>query len=125
MSGGIVLVIEDDARIARLLQRGLAIKGIEVVVAEDGTTGREAWTGGRFDLVLLDVMLPGIDGISLCEERRADGDDTPVILLTARGEESARDRGMASGATDYVTKPFAYADLTTRILQLLSKQGDT
>ena len=123
MGTGRVLVVEDDARIARLLEPGLGLKGIEVKVAEDGPAGRDAWEAGEFDLVLLDVMLPGIDGISLCEERRTAGDTTPVILLTARGEEAARDRGMAAGATDYVTKPFAYADLTARVLRLLG-EGD-
>ncbi len=115
-----VLVIEDDAKIARILQRGLSIKGIDVTVAEDGISGRELWTAGDFDLILLDVMLPGIDGISLCTERRTAGDTTPVILLTARGEESARDRGMAAGATEYITKPFAYADLIARVQDLLT-----
>ena len=121
MSEGKVLVIEDDVKIARMLQRGLSIKGIDVTVAEDGSKGREAWATGGFDLVLLDVMLPGIDGISLCRERRAAGDITPVTLLTARGEEGARDRGMAAGATEYITKPFAYAELTARVQELLAR----
>ncbi len=119
MSASHVLLIEDDPKIARIIKRGLAIKGIDVSVAEDGTTGREAWAGNGFDLILLDVMLPGIDGISLCQERRTAGDTTPVILLTARGEDAARERGMAAGATDYITKPFAYADLVARVTHLL------
>ncbi|HYN87077.1 MAG TPA: response regulator, partial [Ardenticatenaceae bacterium] len=73
MSGGRVLVIEDDSKIAGLLQRGLALQGIEVELAEDGLAGRELWASGAFDLVLLDVMLPGVDGITLCAERRAAG----------------------------------------------------
>ena len=119
MSAGRVLVVEDDPKIAKILSRGLGLKGIEVTVAEDGPSGREAWATGAFDLILLDLMLPGIDGISLCVERRAAGDTTPVILLTARGEEDARERGMAAGATDYITKPFAYADLLARVQALL------
>ena len=119
MSIGRVLIIEDDAKIGRILMRGLGIKDIDVTLAEDGLAGRDAWATGQFDLVLLDLMLPGIDGISLCAERRAAGDTTPVILLTARGEDEARERGMAAGATDYITKPFAYADLTARVLALL------
>jgi two-component system, OmpR family, copper resistance phosphate regulon response regulator CusR len=119
VSIGRVLVIEDDAKIGKILERGLGLKDIDVTLAQDGFVGRETWSSGRFDLVLLDVMLPGIDGISLCAERRAAGDTTPVILLTARGEEDARERGMAAGATDYVTKPFAYADLLARVLELL------
>lgn len=111
-----VLLIEDDPKIAHIIQQGLALKGIDVTVADDGHAGRDAWTSGNFALILLDVMLPGIDGIALCRERRAAGDTTPVLLLTARGEETARERGMAAGATDYITKPFAYADLVTRVL---------
>lgn len=121
MSVGRVLLIEDDVRIARIVQRGLALKEIEVIVAEDGSAGRDAWAAGGFDLVLLDVMLPGCDGIELCAERRGGGDTTPVILLTARGEEEIRDRGLAAGAADYITKPFAYAHLTERVLGLLHR----
>ncbi len=119
MSHHRVLLIEDDPKIARIIQQGLALKGIEVTVADDGSAGRDAWASGRFALILLDVMLPGIDGIELCRERRAAGDATPVILLTARGEETARERGLAAGATDYMTKPFAYADLVARVLSHL------
>jgi DNA-binding response OmpR family regulator len=119
MSAGKVLLIEDDTKIAAIVRRGLELKDIDVAVAEDGPGGREAWASGGFDLVLLDVMLPGIDGISLCKERRAVGDTTPVILLTARGEEGVRDQGMAAGADDYVTKPFSYADLTARVYRFL------
>jgi DNA-binding response OmpR family regulator len=119
MSTQRVLLIEDDPKIARIIQQGLALKGVDVAVAEDGNAGRAAWISGGFALILLDVMLPGIDGIELCRERRAAGDATPVILLTARGEETARARGMAAGATDYVTKPFAYADLVARVLSHL------
>ena len=124
MSAGRVLLVEDDPKIASIIQRGLGLKGIDVTVAEDGIAGREAWAAGGFDLVLLDIMLPGLDGISLCQERRAAGDITPMILLTARGEEEARERGLAAGAADYITKPFAYADLAARVLRLLSR-GDT
>ena len=119
MSSWRVLLIEDDPKIARVIQRGLGLKNIEVIVAEDGLAGRDAWVAGGFDLILLDVMLPGVDGISLCAERRAAGDTTPVILLTARGEDAARERGMAAGASDYITKPFAYADLAARVLRHL------
>ena len=120
MNAGRVLLIEDDPKIASILERGLALKGIEVRVADDGPAGLDAWTTKQFDLVLLDVMLPGIDGITLCRERRAAGDTTPVILLTARGEEEARDRGLAAGANDYVTKPFDPLNLLERVAALLA-----
>ncbi len=119
MSAGRVLVIEDDDRLSRLLNRALSIRDIEVTVAEDGSLGREAWTAGDFDLVILDVMMPGIDGISLCAERRAAGDETPAILLSARDEDEFHKRGMAAGASAYITKPFAYADLISQVEYLL------
>jgi DNA-binding response OmpR family regulator len=108
VNAGRVLVIEDDVAVANLLRRGLGLKGIELTIAENGSAGREAWESGDFDLVLLDVMLPEIDGISLCAEMRAANDDTPVILLTARDEVETKDRGMAAGATDYISKPFDF-----------------
>ena len=114
-----VLVIEDDERIAGILQRGLELKGFEVSCVEDGLAGRASWNTGAYDIVLLDVMLPEVDGVTLCAERRAAGDTTPVILLTARNEDEMRDRGLAAGANDYISKPFAYADLITRINRLL------
>jgi DNA-binding response OmpR family regulator len=115
VSAGRVLVIEDDVAIANLLRRGLGLKGIEVTITEYGSTGREAWESGDFDLVLLDVMLPEVDGISLCAEMRAADDDTPVILLTARDEAEAEERGMAAGANDYISKPFDFEVLISRV----------
>jgi len=119
MKIGCVLLIEDDTKIAKIIQRGLALKAIEVIIAADGSAGRAAWASGSFDLVLLDVMLPGIDGINLCAERRAAGDATPVILLTARHEEEVWERGRAAGATAYLSKPFVYAELAAQVMQLL------
>ncbi len=119
MSADRVLIVEDDPKLASLLRRALSLKGAEATVAEDGLLGRDLWATGGFDLVLLDVMIPGIDGISLCAERRAAGDQTPVMLLTARDEEDTQNRGMAAGATDYITKPFSFADLISRVRLLL------
>lgn len=119
MSAGRILLIEDDAKIARIVKRGLGLKGLDVVVAEDGTAGATIWAEGTFDLILLDIMLPGVDGIALCRERRRAGDITPVILLTARGEEEMRTRGLAAGANRYISKPFAYAELVDEIFRLL------
>lgn len=119
MNANRVLIVEDDPKLANLLRRGLSLIEVEATVADDGLIGRDLWAAGGFDLVLLDVMLPGIDGISLCAERRAAGDQTPVMLLTARDEENSQSRGMAAGATDYVTKPFSFADLISRVKLLL------
>jgi DNA-binding response OmpR family regulator len=115
MSAPRILVIEDEERIAEILARGLGLQGFAVTVALDGRAGKEAWSSGAFDLILLDVMLPEVDGITLCAERRAAGDQTPVILLTARSDEELRDRGLAAGADDYISKPFVYAELIARI----------
>ena len=115
MSTGRVLVIEDDEGISSLLKRGLGMRGIEATVAEDGVAGRIAWESGEHDLVLLDVMLPGVDGVELLAERRAAGSETPVILLTARDEEEAKERGLGAGAQDYVSKPFSFEELLSLV----------
>ena len=119
MRSGRVLVIEDGEGISTLLKRGLGIKGIEVTVADDGFSGRTAWESGGHDLVLLDMMLPSLNGVDLLSERRATGDETPVILLTARDEAVAKSRGMEAGAQTYVSKPFSYADLLSRVERYL------
>jgi DNA-binding response OmpR family regulator len=118
-----VLLIEDDANIARIIQRGLALKGISVTVADDGCAGQLAWSSGHFHLIILDVMLPGIDGLQLCTERRAAGDATPVLLLTARSQVEIGDRGRLAGATEYLRKPFAYAQLVETVFRLLTQAG--
>jgi two-component system, OmpR family, response regulator len=115
VSAGRVLVIEDDVAVANLLRRVLEFKGIEVTITEDGAAGREAWESGDFDLILLDVMLPEVDGISLCAGMRAADDDTPVILVTARDEAEAEEWQMAAGATDYISKPFDFEELLSRV----------
>ena len=120
---GRILVVEDDAGIARILRRGLSLQGLEVEVAEDGPRGREAWATGGFDLVILDVMLPGVDGIDLCAERRAAGDGTPVLVLTAREDDSIRGRGRAAGADAFLAKPFAYAELLETVGRLIGRSS--
>lgn len=115
MSTGRVLVIEDDEGISSLLKRGLGMRGIEATVAEDGVAGRIAWESDEHDLVLLDLMLPGVDGVELLTERRDAGSETPVILLTARDEEEAKERGLGAGAQDYVSKPFSFEELLSLV----------
>jgi len=112
-------VIDDNEQIGVMLIRGLTAQGYDVEVAHDGFSGRAAWRDGVFDLVLLDVMLPQIDGISLCEQRRAEGDTTPVVMLTGRDEPALRRRALDAGASDLILKPFAYGDLVSRIDELL------
>jgi DNA-binding response OmpR family regulator len=106
-----VLIVEDDRGIRRVIERGLTLAGHAPTFAEGLASGRARWTDGGYDLVLLDVMLPDGNGIELLAERRAAGDATPVVLLSAREETELRDRGSAAGATAYLKKPFGYADL--------------
>jgi len=115
-----ILVIEDDPAIASVLQRGLALKGWQVEIADDGVSGAAAWEDGLYDIVILDVMLPGMNGIDLCALRRAEGDRTPVLLLTARDEDAYRIQGEKAGADAYLTKPFVYQDLLRTIERLLA-----
>lgn len=116
-----ILVVEDDPRVRALLERGLTLAGHETTLTEDLATGRAAWIGDGFDLVLLDVMLPDGDGLALLAERRQAGDDTPTILLTAREESELHQRAADAGATDYLAKPFAYADLLARVERLTAR----
>lgn len=106
-----VLAVEDDARIASVLERGLRLGGHEVTIAATALEGSAAWRSGAFDLVLLDVMLPDGDGLDLLAEARSAGDATPVVLLSAREEAELARRAVPSGASAYLAKPFAYADL--------------
>jgi DNA-binding response OmpR family regulator len=106
-----ILVVEDDEPVANVLRRGLALAGYEVTVADDGPSGVSRWAEGGWSAVVLDLMLPGMDGIEVCRDRRADGDTTPVLLLTARDDEDLRRAAIAAGADRVMTKPFAYAEL--------------
>jgi len=116
--GARILVVEDDRGIATMLERGLRLAGHRVAVAGGVAEARTAWVAGRLDLVLLDVMLPDGDGIDLLAERRAAGDQVPAVLLTAREEAELHDRADRAGATAYLPKPFAYADLLALIDRL-------
>jgi len=106
-----VLVVEDDAPIARLVARTVGLEGADVTVVGDGLAGRDAWARGSFALVLLDAMLPGLDGLSLARERREAGDRTPVVLLTARQVGEIAQSASEAGIDEVLAKPFAYDDL--------------
>lgn len=110
-----ILVVEDEAAIADFLERGLAAEGFEVSAVADGAEGERLAINGAFDLVVLDRMLPGRDGIEVLAAIRRAKPALPVILLTAKGEVADRVEGLESGATDYLTKPFAFAELLARI----------
>ncbi len=113
-------MIEDDQRLSQLTREYLERHDCTVTIADDGTTGLEKAIKNDFDLVLLDIMLPGIDGISVCMELRRQS-DVPVIMLTARGEEADRVLGLELGADDYVSKPFSTRELLARIKSLVRR----
>ncbi len=118
-----VLVVEDNEDLAFGLCNNLEIEGYEVAVAADGEAGLRAALGGGHDLVILDLMLPKMDGLRVLREIRAAGKEVPVMLLTARGEEVDKVRGLRLGADDYVTKPFGVMELLARIEALLRRSG--
>ena len=120
-----VLLVEDEARIADFVRAGLAGRGFDVETCSDGDTGHERSAAGGHDVILLDIMLPGRDGLAILKELRAAGIDTPVILLTARNELGDRVAGLDLGADDYVAKPFYVEELAARINALLRRlSGD-
>lgn len=108
------LLVEDDARLASLTATYLARHGVTTSIAADGEQGLAAAGGRRFDVVLLDLMLPGLSGIEVCQRLRARS-DVPIIMLTARGEEADRVLGLELGADDYLAKPFSPRELLARI----------
>jgi two-component system copper resistance phosphate regulon response regulator CusR len=119
-----VLVVEDEARLRRSLQEGLRGAGFDVTSAASGDDAAQALAEGGFDCVVLDWMLPGRDGLQLLVDLRRGGDQTPVLLLTARDGIDDRVRGLDSGADDYLVKPFAFAELLAR-LRVLLRRGRT
>ena len=115
-----ILVVDDDAMVATTIQRVLRPEGYEVDVALGGTAALERVERRRPDLVILDVMMPGIDGLEVCRRLRARG-DLPILLLTARGGTTDRVLGLDTGADDYLVKPFAYPELLARVRALLRR----
>ena len=115
-----ILVVDDDAMVATTIQRVLRPEGYEVEVALGGALALERVERRRPDLVILDVMMPGVDGLEVCRRLRARC-DLPILLLTARGGTTDRVRGLDTGADDYLVKPFAYAELLARVRALLRR----
>jgi len=122
MTGSRVLVVEDDARLAATLQRVLATEGYDIEIAGDGLEALRRARGRLFDLVVLDVMLPGLDGINVCRRLRATG-PMAILMLTALSGTEERVRGLDSGADDYLVKPFAFEELLARVRALLRRSG--
>ncbi len=118
-----ILVVEDEAAIVDFLERGLEAEGFAVRAAADGLEGERLALDGGFDLVILDRMLPGRDGLAVLAAIRRERPTLPVIVLTAKGEIADRVEGLDAGATDYVTKPFAFEELLARIRAHLRQAG--
>lgn len=117
-----ILVVDDDVRLRDLLRRYLAENGFAVTTAENVQTMNRFWVRERFDLLVLDLMLPGEDGLSICRRLRGGGDQTPIIMLTAKGEDTDRIVGLEMGADDYLPKPFNPRELLARISAVLRRK---
>ena len=116
-----LLVVEDEVKLAQYLHKGLSESGHVVDLAHDGIEGRRLATGGDYDLLLLDLMLPGVDGFGVLAALRGAGKSTPVLMLTARDKVEDRVRGLEQGADDYLVKPFAFSELLARVGALLRR----
>ena len=118
-----ILIIEDEAALARTLKDRLGKEGYAVSVARDGLQGLEKATHEPFDLIVLDLMLPGQSGLKVCEQLRQNGWTTPILMLTARRQVMDKVVGFKTGADDYLTKPFKMAELLARVEALLRRSG--
>ncbi len=116
-----ILVIEDEVKITDFLRRGLSYEGYEVDIAHDGEAGLAKALESRPDLIILDIMLPGLDGLEVCRQLRAES-DVPILMLTAKDAVPDRVAGLDSGADDYLVKPFAFDELLARIRALLRRR---
>jgi two-component system OmpR family response regulator len=118
-----VLVVEDEARVASAVKRGLEAEGFAVDVAGDGTDGLWLAQEHEYDAIVLDIMLPGLNGYRICATLREAGDWTPILMLTAKNGEYDEAEALDEGADDYLTKPFSYVVLVARLRALLRRSG--
>ena len=119
-----VLLIEDDVTIARLLKEGLEDESYAVDVANDGSEGYRTAAADEYDVIILDIMLPGMNGYEVCRSLRNDGSKTPILMLTARDAERDIVEGLDTGADDYLAKPFSFDVLLARIRALLRRPNE-
>ncbi|MFD7667317.1 response regulator transcription factor [Streptomyces sp. NPDC059788] len=120
-----LLIVEDEKRLALSLAKGLTAEGYAVDVVHDGLEGLHRAGEGAYDLVVLDIMLPGMNGYRVCGALRAAGNDVPILMLTAKDGEYDEAEGLDTGADDYLTKPFSYVVLVARVKALLRRRGRT
>jgi len=119
-----VLVVDDERAVRESLRRALELEGYQVELAADGEDALERLGADPADAAILDVLMPGIDGLEVCRRLRADGNSVPVLMLTARAELDSRVAGLDAGADDYLPKPFALAELLARLRALLRRAGN-
>jgi DNA-binding response OmpR family regulator len=120
-----ILIVEDELNMVKGLRDNLEFEGFEVDTALEGTSGLDKILHCRYDLILLDIMLPEISGFDICKSARKEGVNTPIILLTAKGEEIDKVLGLELGADDYITKPFSLRELLARIKAILRRAPGT
>jgi two-component system OmpR family response regulator len=120
-----LLLVEDDEKIAGFVEKGLKSSGFAVDVASTGPDGLDMALGADFDTLIIDIMLPGMDGFALIEKLRAKGKNTPIIVLSARGRVGDRVKGLEAGADDYLTKPFSFSELLARVQALIRRAGNS
>ena len=117
-----ILVVEDEKKVASFIKRGLKEKGYAVDVAADGNAGLFQAKANPYDLIILDIMLPGKDGIYICRQLRKSNINVPVLMLTARDDVEDKVNGLDSGADDYLTKPFQFAEFLARVRALIRRK---
>jgi two-component system, OmpR family, alkaline phosphatase synthesis response regulator PhoP len=118
-----ILVVDDEQHLAAGIRENLEAEGYETDVAHDGRTGLELIRGKRFDLIVLDVMMPNMDGLELCAQLRREGRQTPVLFLTVKGDVADRVRGFEAGGDDYLAKPFHLRELLLRVAAILRRNS--
>lgn len=119
-----IIVIDDDQKITSMIRRGLTFEGYDVIVANDGREGLMKILDQSPDLVILDVMMPGIDGLEVCRRLRKDG-NIPILMVTGRDSVADRVEGLETGADDYLVKPFAFEELVARVKALLRRTDNS
>ena len=120
-----ILVVEDEHKIANSLKQGFEQESYAVDVAYSGEDGYDLASTEEYDVILLDLLLPGIDGVTICKKLRKANIHTPILMLTAKGQLTDKVQGLDSGADDYVTKPFAFEELLARVRALIRRPKQT
>ncbi len=120
-----ILLVEDEENIRKGIQLNLELDGYEVVIAEDGKKAMSRFQSEHFDLIVLDIMLPELDGLQVCEQIRLTNTKVPILMLTARGEAQDRIEGLKKGADDYLPKPFVLEEFLLRVNNLIKRTSDS